>query len=333
MRELLGTLASHYEECKSDEARVRAIQNDLKKLRDSNEIVGDPDSGERTALRYRRSPQERLPIGNVNLDDLYQDLQQRGISPDLVADFVQRVQHPNTYYELPSEQFVAVSDTVRLTPKHPPDPTLQEEILKALRHPCVLNASYRKPGSKQADARRLHPLGVVMRGPQHYLIAYDEKDFVLPKPPSAKMFLMLRLEDVAALVDEPAHVPPGATVAGLVREQGLADFVRNPKSVTVKLRVWDYVLRLLEDHQIAPNQTFRRETGGESAIVTAKVMQSGMLYRWLLGFGDKVQVLAPKSLQSAVAWQAYNVTNYYEAIYEEANDGEEDGAAAKADAT
>jgi len=154
MRELLGTLAAHYGECKSDEARVRAIQNDLKQLRENNEIVKDPGGCERTGLRYRRAPQERLPTRNVNLDDLYQDLLQRGISHDLAADFVQRVQHPNTYYELPPEQFVAVSDTVRLTPKRPPDATLQDEILKALRQPCVLNASYRKPGSKQADARR-----------------------------------------------------------------------------------------------------------------------------------------------------------------------------------
>jgi len=173
-----------------------------------------------------------------------------------------------------------------------------------------------------------------MRGPQHYLIAYDEKDLGQPKPP-AKMFLMLRLEDVAALVDEPARVPSGATVAGLVREQGLADFVREPEAVTVKLRVWDYVLRLLEDHQIAPNQTFRREANGESAIVTAKLMQSGTLYRWLLGFGDKVEVLAPKSLRSAIAWQAYHVTDYYVAIYDEADDDEDDeddSAANKADA-
>lgn len=335
MRELLGMLADYYGECKNDEARVRAIQNDLKQLREAHEIVGETGGGERTALRYRRAPQERLPCGNINQDDLYHDLLQRGISPDLAADFIQRVQRPHTYYELPPEQFVAVPDTLRLTPKHQPDATLQDEILKALRQRCVLNASYRKPGSRQADARLLHPLGVLLRGPQHYLIAYDEKDLDQPKP-SAKMFLLLRLEDVAALVHAPARLPPGVTVARLVREQGLADFVRDATPVTVKLRVWDYVLRLLDDHQIAPNQTFRREAGGKSAIVTAKVTQSGTLYRWLLGFGDKVEVLAPKSLRLAIAWQAYSVTDYYEAIYEEADaadeDEEDDDAAAKGDA-
>ena len=96
MRELLAMLADYYGECNSDGARVRTIQNDLKLLRAENEITCDPPSGEGGTLRYRRALQESAPTGNVNLDDLYQDLIQRGISADLAADFVQRVQHPAT---------------------------------------------------------------------------------------------------------------------------------------------------------------------------------------------------------------------------------------------
>lgn len=320
MRELLAMLYGYYEDCKSEEARVRALQNDLKSLREANEITCDPAPGERTALRYRRALQDHLPIGNVNLDDLYQDLIQRGISAELAADLVQRVQHPSSYFDLPSEQFVSVPDTVRLTPTQAPDPTIQGEILKALREQRVLKASYRKPGSDLSPDRYLHPLGVLLRGPQHYLIAYDEIGLD-QEPPTAKMFLINRLED-AAVLDEPSRVPADVTVADLVRKEGLADFVRDPCLVTVKLRVWDYALRLLQENQIAPNQTFAVEEDSESAIVTAKVMQSGTLYRWLLGFGDKVEVLQPESLRRAIAWQAYSVTDYYEDIYEEAEDDE-----------
>ena len=322
MRDLLVILADHYGECKSDDARIRALQNDLKYLREQSEITCDPPSGEGTTLRYRRAPQEPLPTGNLNLDELYQDLIQRGISTDLAADFLQRVQHPTTYFDLPPEQFVSVPDTVRLNPVRPPDPTIQTEILTALRENRVLKAVYRKPDSVQASDRRLHPLGILVRGPQHYLIAYDEKDLGRESPP-AKMFLIHRLEDTAAL-EAAAKVPPGVTVADLVRKKGLADFVRDPTLVTVRLRVWDYVLRLLEDNQLAPNQTFEREENGESAIVAARVMQSGTLYRWLLGFGDKVEVLEPESLRGAIAWQAASVTDYYEDIYGEGEDSDDD---------
>lgn len=322
MRELLAMLSDYYGECKNDKSKARTLQGDLKRLRNEGEIVCDPPSGEGTTLRYRRAPQERLPTGNINLDDLYQDLVQRGISSDLASDFVQRVQHPSSYFDLPPEQFVSVPDTVRLTPTRAPDPTIQGEILKALREQRVLKASYRKPGSALSPDRYLHPLGVLLRGPQHYLIAYDEIGLG-QDPPTAKMFLINRLED-AAVLDEPSRVPAGVTVADLVRKEGLADFVRDPSLVTVKLRVWDYVLRLLQDNQIAPNQTFAMEEDGESAIVTAKVMQSGTLYRWLLGFGDKVEVLQPESLRRAIAWQAYSVTDYYEDIYEAAEDDEDE---------
>ena len=315
MRDLLVMVNSHYDECKSEEVKVRTLQNDLKYLRQEKEIVCDSSSGEGTTLRYRRARQESLPTGNINLDDLYQDLIQRGIPADLAAELVQRVQHPSSYFDLSTEQFVSVSDTVRLTPTQAPDPTIQGEILRALRQQRVLKATYRKPGQEVSPDRFLHPLGVLLRGPQHYLIAYDEVGLG-QKRPTAKMFLINRLDD-AAVLDEPSRVPAGVTVADLVRNEGLADFVRDPSLVTVKLRVWDYVLRLLQDNQIAPNQTFAMEKDGESAIVTAKVMQSGTLYRWLLGFGDKVEVLAPDSLRRAIAWQAANVTDYYEDIFEE----------------
>lgn len=317
MRELLVLLAEHYQEGVSEKAQVRTLQNDLKFLREAQDIICDPKTGERATLRYRRAQQEWVPTGNINLDNLYDDIVQRGISANLAQDFVQRVQHPRSYYDLPPEQFVAVADSVRLMPKHQLDATVQDEILQALQQGRVLRVSYHKPDTPESEERFLHPLGVLLRGPQHYLIAYDARDLRKATPP-AKMFLMHRLEEVLMLADSPSQLPAGASVAQLVREQGLADFVRDPKPVTLKLRVWDYVLRLLEDHQIAPNQTLQREANGDSAIVTASMMPSGTLYRWLLGFGDKVEVLEPATLRHAIAWQASSVTEYYEDVYETA---------------
>ena len=119
----------------------------------------------------------------------------------------------------------------------------------------MLKACYRKLDAPQAEEQFLHPLGVLLRSPQHYLIAYDAKDLEQPSP-RAKMFLIHRLEDVLMVEDSPSQLPAGASAAQLVQKQRLADFVRDPQPVKLKLRVWDYVLRLLEDNQIAPNQIF-----------------------------------------------------------------------------
>lgn len=148
MRELLALLAKHDRDCASGAAQVRALQNDLKALRDAQDIVCDPTAGERTALRYRQVLQDDAPTGSVHLDHLYEDLLHRGISPELARDFVHRLQGPRTsYYDLPPEQFVVVPDSVRLLPKHPPDVTVQGEILQALQQGRVLKAMYRKPGT------------------------------------------------------------------------------------------------------------------------------------------------------------------------------------------
>ena len=320
--ELLGSLSDHYCDCKNDDTRLRTLQQDLKHLRENGDIVCDSTPGRGSTLRYRRAPQETAPTGNVNLEYLYQDLIDRGISAKLAADFVRQVQHPASYYDLPEAQFVSVPETVRLTPNLPPDPTIQAEIVQALNQRCVLKAFYRKPGDQPPTGRRLHPLGILLRGTLHYLIAYDEKDFGPEKPP-AKMFLINRLEDAAVLPDEPAKIPAEASVADLVRKEGLADFVHDPGLVTVKLRVWDYLLRLLQENRIAPDQTFDREKDGDSAIVTARLMLSGTLYRWLMGFGDKVEVLEPESLRRAIARQACKVTDCYGDVYEEAEEDED----------
>ncbi len=118
MRDLLALLAAHYHDCASDTTRVRTLQKDLKFLRDAQDIVCDPKTGEGTTLRYRRAPQEQLTTGNVNLHNLYKKLMERGIA----RNFVQRVrQHPRSYYDLQLEQLVTVADSVRLDAKKMPD--------------------------------------------------------------------------------------------------------------------------------------------------------------------------------------------------------------------
>ena len=80
----------------------------------------------------------------------------------------------------------------------------------------MLKACYRKLDAPQAEERFLHPLGVLLRSPQHYLIAYDAKDLEKPSP-RAKMFLIHRLEDVLMVEDSPSQLPAGASAAQLVQ--------------------------------------------------------------------------------------------------------------------
>lgn len=321
-QELLRVLDAQYRECASDSAKLRAIQRDLQTMRKNGEIVLDPSSS--NGVCYRRAAvSPDFQSSKANITQLQADLNQLGLAPDLVAYVLGKVQHPTSFFDLPDAQFVRVADTIRLTPASEPDADIQAEILQALRTGRVLKASYRKP-EEEAQDRRLHLLGVVQRGAQYYVIAYDDKDLGAGKS-VAKMFLLTRFVDAAALNDEPSRLPPGTSLQSLIDNQGLADFVHNPKPVTVKIRVKEYVWRLLTDNRLSDGQTIKPAKDGQSAIVTAKLPLSGTLYRWLLGFGDKVEVLQPKSLRRTIAWQASAATDYYEDVYaEDDGEGEED---------
>lgn len=306
LRELVG---SAYKDCVSEKAKIRALQRDLKDLLAENEVVTKalPRRGE--TLFYWRSRNAVPKFRKPNLVGLLDDLLDLSIPEDIARDTVQRVQRPDSLFDLPSTQFVTVSDSVRLTPMADPDATIKGEIIAALRKRRVLKVSYQKLGEDTPSERRLHALGIMQRGPQLYLIAYDEIKLKLPKPPE-QMYLLQRFYD-ALVLDDPVRLPAGADLRELAKQRSLADFVQDPTPVQVKLKVRDYVCRLLAYSRLAPDQTMDATDEDGWAIVTATLPLSGTLYRWVLGFGDKVEVLAPESLRRTVASQAEAVAEIY----------------------
>ncbi len=92
----------------------------------------------------------------------------------------------------------------------------------------------------------------------------------------------------------------------------------------VKLRVWGYVRELLKENTLSVDQYLSPDPDDkDAALVSATVIQSGTLYRWLLGFGDKLEVLAPSRLRATLAGQAAETTEFYGDIYETEENDEE----------
>lgn len=315
--ELLRKLQDEYNDSCSDSARLRALQRDLKQLVDDEQIVSVHQQGEGKTLRYKRLQQEGFVPDNPNLHELKNHLQQLGLSSFVINDLLHRVREPDSFLNLPAQQFLTVPDTVVLSSIKKTDKILQDEIIKALRQNWVLKASYRGASDFVARDRRLHLVGVIRRGAQFYFVAYDEQEFDKVNP-IAKLYKFQRLEDALALEGEVSHPLVKPTLEEFALKYRIAEFAYDTKPVLLKLRVWDYVRRLLEENCLSPDQSITDDPYDvEAAIVTATVIQSGTLFRWLLGFGDKVEVLEPLELRAAVAWQAAGVTDYYEDIYDE----------------
>lgn len=316
-KELLQKLCDEYFDNGSETARLRALQRDLKQLLDDDSIVRAPNSGEGKTLRYKCAQQEEFVPDNPNLRELKTNLHQLGLSTRLIEDILLRVREPDSFFDLPMRQFLTAPDTVLLSPAEKTDKILQSEIVKALRHNWVMKASYRSSNDTKARDRKLHLVGVIRRGAQFYFVAYDDEDLTGGNP-ATKLYKLQRLEDALALEGVNSHPLPKPTLEELALKYRIAEFAYDTKPVLLKLRVWGYVRRLLEDNRLSPDQSIRVDPDDEEAvIVTATVIQSGTLFRWLLGFGDKVEVLEPFDLRATVAWQAAGITDFYEDIYDE----------------
>lgn len=318
-RELLQKLGEEYRECSSPDAQLRALQRDLNQMEEDESIVSYREPGKGKTLRYKRAPQEASMPDNRNLIELEANLQQLGFPPQLINDILRRVRAPDSFFDLPTMQFLTVPDTVQLSPVRAVDNDLQAEIIKALRHNWVFHAFYRSASDEEARWRHLHLIGLIRRGPQFYFAAYDEKDLDAPKP-EPKLYKLQRLEDALALEGEIARPLAEPTLEALAIKFRIAEFAHDTTPVMMKLRVWGYVRTLLEENTLSPDQYVSPDPEDEdAALVSATVIQSGTLYRWLLGFGDKLEVLAPTRLRAAVAGQAAEATNFYDDVY----DGEE----------
>ncbi len=320
MRELFSLLSENYDSG-SEKSIARSIQYDLKYLQENGEIIGQKIPGKGNEFYYRKVQSITQPIYDVNLSDLYQELIIRGISADLASDFIKRVKTPSSYYDLPENQFIAVPETVRLTPKEDTDPNqiVQKEIISALKTQKRLKISYQKQDSDKEQSRLLHPIGVILRGTQHYLVAFDDTDLAKNQN-IQKMFKISRIID-ASVLDTDISLPSHKPLIELIEKEGLADFVYTPQKQQIKLYVYGYLMRLLKENNISDDQRFEEfisdEDCGPYAIVTASIIISGTLLRWLLSFGNNVEVVEPKSLRRIVAKQASDMTEYYDDINED----------------
>lgn len=168
------------------------------------------------------------------------------------------------------------------------DPNVMATTQTALARKRCLEGRYRTKGSQESKQTRIHPLGLLSRGPVLYLVCtlFDYDD--------VRQLALHRLSNVRQ-IDEPRREPRGFDFASYAKTSA-SQF--NSRGL-IRLVAWfdEAAAEHLRETPLAQDQTWTPIENGTRVEVCATVEDHEQLRWWLLAFGSQVEVRAPKRLR------------------------------------
>ncbi|MGA8277192.1 MAG: WYL domain-containing transcriptional regulator [Rhodanobacteraceae bacterium] len=176
-----------------------------------------------------------------------------------------------------------------LPPKIAPSVLTTVQMALARKH-CI-EGRYRAKGSAAAKRMRIHPLGLIVRGPVLYLACtlFDYDD--------VRQLALHRLTDVTES-DEPRRETAGFDFAAYAQGEGVRLHSRG--SIRLVVRFAEAAAEHLRETPLSKDQTWRPIESGARVEVTATVEDDDRLRWWLLAFGSQVEVCKPAALRRAL---------------------------------
>lgn len=300
---LLALMDKHYAHCASASAQRRAIQRDLEDLVVDGRIQAVNPGGK--PLRYRCCSDD------IREDPYLQDFARKTIDNILKAELPggqlqavwQRMLEQDSGTGLDASKLRILNDSQRLLPAEILEGVLAD-VLEALSRCQTLSIGYRDAKGIRTK-QNIHPQALLQRGPRIYLFAMkNNEDFT-------RMYALHRFTS-SSLGTKPARQDKNFDLDAEIR-RGYADF-GDGTVITLVLRARRYVADLLRDCPLHASQRIEDEDEDSDfdVKVTAEVASTGQLLRWLLGFGDKIQVLAPDDLRHVMAAQTAKAAKLYQ---------------------
>lgn len=168
-----------------------------------------------------------------------------------------------------------------------------ETVHEALFYDRRFCANYKRRSGPPLTDCTVNPLGLVYVNKTPYLVCtlwdYDE----------VKQLALHRIE-TATLLDQPVRPIEGFNLAVYVKEQKEFDYPEGNEKLKVVARFSANAAHHLEETPLAEDQSIRKLPDHE-VEVSATVHDTSQLRWWLLGFGDQVEVLRPKTLRAELA--------------------------------
>lgn len=175
-------------------------------------------------------------------------------------------------------------------------PEVQEAVYRALLEDRQLVCTYRSKDAVQPKSYPINPLGLVFRDGVVYLVG-TAKDYA-----EVRHFALHRME-AAMMLETPCRRPPGFNFQTYVKAEQLFAYPLSRGPIDLELAFDKGAAVHLTERLLSKDQRVTQNNDGR-VMVRATVKDTLELRWWLLGFGDKVEVLAPQALRhefSAIA--------------------------------
>ncbi len=291
-------------------AKIHSIRRDLKALLETHlqlecndNCRGDKEPKNGLAYGYRWTSSDKPESGGITLTEaLSLVMVERYLShtlPVLLIDALQDIFHQaHQTLELHKksqmthwpEKFCVIPSSQPLIP-----PELDHEILavvhEALLFEKQLKVTYQVPNRKEAKTYRLHPLGIIQRGPVTYLaaMANDYENVFL--------YALHRMQ-MAVKLEQDCRIKIGFTLAEFAEQQG---HFGSGNIIHFKAIICDHLASILEETRLSNGQAITADNNSGYREITADVADTWQLRWWILGEGDRIEVLEPETLRQEIA--------------------------------
>lgn len=182
-------------------------------------------------------------------------------------------------------------------------PVILATVQTALARKRCLEGQYRAKGSEKAKRMRIHPLGLLSRGPVLYLVCtlFDYAD--------VRQLALHRLSDVAE-TEELRREPADFDFISYAHNVASRFHSRGPIRLVALFD--EAAAEHLKETLLSEDQTWRPLEGTDKVEVTATVENDEELWWWLLGFGSHLQVMEPESLRAEIKLELAETMQFYQ---------------------
>lgn len=184
----------------------------------------------------------------------------------------------------------------------PVQPELRDAVYRALLDGMQVEADYRGRDAEEPKRLRFHPLGLVVKDDVLYLVAtvfaYDDV-----------RHLALHRMSNAVVLEQRTKVPRGFDLKMYIEEGRFAYPIGEDEIELVAVFTEGAAAHLYE-RQLSADQSL--ESIEDGTLLKATVSDSSELRWWLLGFGDRVEVLEPRNLREELRATTEAMFNNYQ---------------------